>query len=662
MLQNLRIRTKLMLMMAVPVLGMVVFSIYNASKDYAALQGLVQTQKLTTLAVQVGELSHQIQKERGYTSGYLNAKGGKFKEELAGQRAKVDREIQSVASFLEKNGASVALVKASLDAAGNAIGRLKETRSGIDTLQVTGGEAYTFYTGLINSYMDVVAAVATTSGKREVMRQATAYYSFVKAKEETGKERATLNAVLAADVLDQERLQRTMTILAAQQDYLDLFRKFASPQAVAAYEEKAKAPVFGKVEEIRGAVLSKGLSGHFGIPAENWFPVITEKIDTMKQVEDVLTKEILATAGGLAHDARLTLILSLVLAAAASLGTCLLGVVISLGITRPLSRMLVMLKDIAEGEGDLTKRLEVGRKDELGEVSTWFNRFIENVHGIVSQLSRNTGQLSVSCQQLSATAVQIATAAEEVAAQSGTVATASEEMSATSNDISSNCSQAAESSNRASDTARGGAQVVQQTLVGMQKIAERVKESAQTVQNLGARSDEIGAIVGTIEDIADQTNLLALNAAIEAARAGEQGRGFAVVADEVRALAERTTRATKEIGAMIKAIQKDTSGAVGSMTLGVQEVESGMESSRRSGEALDDILNAINELTSQIHQIATAAEQQTAVTGEITANIGTITEVVSETAGGAHETADAATHMSALASELQQIVGRFKLA
>ncbi|WP_224961498.1 methyl-accepting chemotaxis protein [Geomonas subterranea] len=662
MFQNLRIRTKLLLMIAVPVLGMVVFSIYNARKDYAVLQGLVQTQKLTALAVQVGELSHQIQKERGYTSGYLNAKGGKFREELAGQRAKVDQQIDAVTVFLEKNGTSVAVVKGSLDAAGSAIARLKETRAGIDTLQVTDAQAYAFYTGLINSYMDVVGAVATTSGKREVMRQATAYYSFVKAKEETGKERATLNAVLAADVLDQERLQRTMTILAAQQDYLDLFRKFASSQAVAAYEEKAKAPVFGKVEEMRGAVLSKGLSGHFGIPAESWFPVITEKIDTMKQVEDVLTKEILATAAGLAHDARLTLILSLVMAATASLGTCLLGVIISLGITRPLTRMLGMLKDIAEGEGDLTRRLEVGRKDELGEVSIWFNRFIDNVHGIVSQLSRNTGQLSVSCQQLSATAVQIATAAEEVAAQSGTVATASEEMSATSNDISSNCSQAAESSNRASDTARGGAQVVQQTLVGMQKIAERVKESAQTVQNLGARSDEIGAIVGTIEDIADQTNLLALNAAIEAARAGEQGRGFAVVADEVRALAERTTRATKEIGAMIKAIQSDTIGAVGSMRLGVQEVESGMESSRRSGEALDDIMNAINELTSQIHQIATAAEQQTAVTGEITANIGTITEVVSETAGGAHETAKAATHMSSLACELQQIVGRFKLA
>jgi len=202
---------------------------------------------------------------------------------------------------------------------------------------------------------------------------------------------------------------------------------------------------------------------------------------------------------------------------------------------------------------------------------------------------------------------------------------------------------------------------VQETLVGMQNIAERVQESARTVESLGARSDQIGAIVGTIEDIADQTNLLALNAAIEAARAGEQGRGFAVVADEVRALAERTTRATKEIGTMIKGIQSETAGAVSSMEHGVREVEKGMDSSRKSGEALSQIVDAISEVSMQVHQIATAAEEQTAVTGEISSNIHQITDVVSDTARGAHETATAASQLSSLAGELQRIVGRFKL-
>lgn len=662
MLKDLKIRTKLAIMVITPVIGLLMFSVWNVRDHYVLLQGLVQTESLARLGVKVGSLSHEIQKERGYSSGYINAKGEKFRDDLAMQREKVDGEIKQVKQYLAVNTQALEAVKGSLDAANVSLDRLSALRSGIDTLRVSGPESFAFYTDLIGSYLDVVAAVATTSGNRKVMREATAYYAFVKTKEENGKERATLNAVLAADRFDQELFQRYLGILSAQRAYSEIFKKFASPLALSAFDEKAKSPAFQKVEDLRRTVLEKGMTGAIGIAPETWFPVITDKINAMKEVEDALTKEIMVTAGDLAHDAKRTLAISFIFTCVLIILTAVLGFVIMIGITKPLARILHMLEDIADGEGDLTRRLHVDRKDELGEVSFWFNRFVDNVHGIVSQLAGNALQVSASCHELNSTAEQIATAAEEVACQAGTVATASEEMSATSNDISSNCAQAAASSNRASDTANGGAEVVQQTLLEMQNIAERVRDSAHTVQSLGARSDQIGAIVGTIEDIADQTNLLALNAAIEAARAGEQGRGFAVVADEVRALAERTTRATKEIGTMIKAIQSETGGAVASMEFGVQEVERGMESSRRSGDALQNILSAINEVTMQIHQIATAAEEQTAVTGEISSNIHQINGVVSETATGAHETARAAGHLSALASDLNQIVGRFKLA
>lgn len=157
-----------------------------------------------------------------------------------------------------------------------------------------------------------------------------------------------------------------------------------------------------------------------------------------------------------------------------------------------------------------------------------------------------------------------------------------------------------------------GSEVVSNTVKVMGNIAQRVHETARTVESLGARSDQIGGIINTIQDIADQTNLLALNAAIEAARAGEQGRGFAVVADEVRALAERTTKATKEIGDMIKAIQGETKKAVSAMEAGVNEVELGTTEAAKSGESLQKIVEQINAVSMQVNQVATAAEEQTA--------------------------------------------------
>jgi len=363
---------------------------------------------------------------------------------------------------------------------------------------------------------------------------------------------------------------------------------------------------------------------------------------------------VLSTLGSTKIGLALVCVVSLLIA---SVG----GVLITKSIITPLTRMRDMLHDIAEGEGDLTKRLDDSSNDELGEVSRWFNQFIEKLHGIIDRLSQTTHQIASASTQLHSTSEQIATGMEEVAAQASTVATASEEMSCTSNDIARNCTMAAETSQVTATTAHSGASIVQETIAGMDVIAECVKKSSQTVVALGMRSEQIGNIVGTIEDIADQTNLLALNAAIEAARAGEQGRGFAVVADEVRALAERTTKATREIGEMIKAIQNETSEAVNAMSEGVVEVEKGALASQKSGQALENILSQIHEVSTQIIQIATAAEEQTATTNEVTMNVQQISEVVIQTSRGAEETASAASQLARQAQEMENLVGLFKL-
>jgi methyl-accepting chemotaxis protein len=351
------------------------------------------------------------------------------------------------------------------------------------------------------------------------------------------------------------------------------------------------------------------------------------------------------------------------------IGLALALIVLAVFVNRQfIHRMFVPINSMhdalvkAQNEGDLTQRLDYLKPDEIGEMCLAFNGFMDNLGGILATIAQTAERLNDSGGVLCATSEMMASNADSIAGQTGTVAVASEEMAATSNDVAQSCQMAADGSQRANESALTGSSVVQETVAVMNCIADRVKESAKTVDSLGTQSDQIGEIVGTIEDIADQTNLLALNAAIEAARAGEQGRGFAVVADEVRALAERTTKATKEIGIMIKSIQQQTKAAVNSMEDGVKEVERGTTEAAKSGQALEDILEQINAVSMQVNQIATAAEEQTGTTNEISNNIQQITEVIQLTAEVAKDSASAATDLVSLAAELRQIVDRFKLA
>jgi methyl-accepting chemotaxis protein len=311
--------------------------------------------------------------------------------------------------------------------------------------------------------------------------------------------------------------------------------------------------------------------------------------------------------------------------------------------------------------GDLTARMEGEFKNNYKVYQNQINGVAASLEEVVSQVTDSVAATVSASTQISASSEEMATGAQEQSTQTVEIASAVEEMTKTILETTKNAADAADSAKKSGDFAKEGGHVVKETIEGMGRIAEVVNKSAETVQALGKSSDQIGEIIQVIDDIADQTNLLALNAAIEAARAGEQGRGFAVVADEVRKLAERTTKATKEIAQMIKQIQKDTGEAVESMQLGTTEVEKGKMLTDRAGNALREIIANADEVVNIITQVASASHEQSAAAEQISKNIEAITSVTQQSAAGTQQIARAADDLNQLTNGLQNAVARFKI-
>ncbi|MGE5354345.1 MAG: methyl-accepting chemotaxis protein [Acidobacteriota bacterium] len=323
------------------------------------------------------------------------------------------------------------------------------------------------------------------------------------------------------------------------------------------------------------------------------------------------------------------------------------------------NEMLMAIEKLAEG--DLTVSLTAKKQDDVGRLYDGFNRALsrirqmfENIVEAVSATALATGDISSSTEEMAANSSQQTMQAAEVAG-------AVEEMTRTILESTENSRVAAGSASENGEMARQGGQIVIETINGMNKIAEVVLSAAETVEKLGTSSSQIGEIIQVIDDIADQTNLLALNAAIEAARAGEQGRGFAVVADEVRKLAERTTKATKEIALMIKQIQQDTELAVSSIKQGTTEVEKGKHLAEKAGESLKEIIVGTEKGANLINQLAQASEQQASTSEEMSKNIEGISTSIRQSSSGIQEIARASEGLNRLTMNLQEMISKFRI-
>lgn len=356
-----------------------------------------------------------------------------------------------------------------------------------------------------------------------------------------------------------------------------------------------------------------------------------------------------------ASHARVSIVL------AVGLVVCLLMVLFFPGlITRPLNDLLRRIRDIADGEGDLTKRVAVHSKDELGMLSRTVNDFLEQLQTLIRQVAESTLQVASASEEMSAIASSQERLVNEQYLAIDQVSTAATEMSAAIHEVADNAHSTADAASTADRQGHEASDIVSHTMNDLRRLAADVAEAAGVIDNLEQDTDKIGGVLSVIQGIAEQTNLLALNAAIEAARAGEQGRGFAVVADEVRALAARTQDSTRDIQQMIQKLQAGATQAVSVMQRGAELAAQSVDKATTTESSLAETSASVMRINDMAAQIAAACEEQSQTTEDIARNISGIRDLSNQSAQSSQESRDASNALARLASTLQQQVGRFK--
>ncbi|MCE0494772.1 methyl-accepting chemotaxis protein [Vibrio salinus] len=345
--------------------------------------------------------------------------------------------------------------------------------------------------------------------------------------------------------------------------------------------------------------------------------------------------------------------------------TLILGLIaayfIARGITNPINRATEAMADIAHGDGDLTSRLNDRAKDEVGELARQFNYFVSKVHDTVVEANLVSQSLNSSAEKLSQVTEQTGNNIQRQQQETELVATAMNEMVATVQEVAQSASEAAEATEKANKASMHGQSDVESVINSINNLSEDIEQTGKVLKQLEQQSTDIDTVLEVIRSIAEQTNLLALNAAIEAARAGEQGRGFAVVADEVRALASRTQQSTEEIQHIIEQLQQGSKQAVSVMQNSIDSSRYSVEQAEQAGTSLQEITSTVDTINAMNIQIASAANEQVSVSDEINRNIANINDAVTQTVDTCEQSENASQELRVLAQQLSQHMSHFKV-
>jgi methyl-accepting chemotaxis protein len=396
------------------------------------------------------------------------------------------------------------------------------------------------------------------------------------------------------------------------------------------------------------------------VAGEEMIPMLAPFLKAVNNLDEYQEVKVDASAKKIKETADATRNMALVVGGVVLLLGLFSAVAIIRSIIVPLKRMRAMISDVQKS-GDFTQRIALVNTDEVGETARSFDELMGSLQITLAKVLESADKVSVSAQSLSVSSSHLATSSSRQSDSTSAMAAAVEEMSVSTNQVSDSAREALEISRQSGDLSTRGGEIIDRASNEMSRIADTVRDTSNTIEEVGKNSNQISSVVQLIKEIADQTNLLALNAAIEAARAGEQGRGFAVVADEVRKLAERTARATDEITRMIDVVQHSAHAAVGAMSDSVKEVSNGVALANQAGETIIQIKNGAVRVVGVVNSISVALAEQCSANDELSGQVERVAQMTIDNSTAAAETAVEADKLKDLANTLQQAVGRFRI-
>ncbi|MFM2643788.1 methyl-accepting chemotaxis protein [Vibrio chagasii] len=656
-LTDMSFKQKIIALLILPILGFLWLSASTISKSVETTSEMSSLNQLTRLSVVYSELVHELQKERGMTAGFIGSKGTKFVSELQSQRTSADNRRAQRNEYWQSAEIDLPQITRLNNEISQSLNQITSIRNRVDSQSIPLSEALGYYTKLNAKLLSVSALIAELSSDATITTETIAYYNFLQGKERAGIERAVLNNTFSKNEFGPGMLVKFISLVTEQNTYFSNFEVLSNPDNVRFFEQQLNDRSVAEVEKLRSLAESK-MSG-FDVDPVYWFAQATGRIVQLKKTENQLADSLIALTEKKMSEAQSAMMMSIGLFALVTLFATFVSVKAISDLTMRVKDLTVMLSKV-RNDNDLTVRAKYVGNSELGQISSALNETLEKFSNVIDNLSQSSLTLASAAEETSQTCHYNSNTLVQQQDQIGLVATATEELSATVNEVAAKTQQTASSAKLVDEQSQEGLSTVQNSYHSIEKLASEINDLAEKITHLHESSNNINSVIDVIKSVAEQTNLLALNAAIEAARAGEQGRGFAVVADEVRTLAQRTQQSTAEIEGFISSLQSDVQTAFNVIDNSQKMSSKAVEDSREVEQTLQGISNAVSEIFSMTEQIATATEEQAVVTQDIAQNVMAVEQKSTESTTGATQIAATAKEQAELAASLKEIASTFK--